>query len=331
MVKFGIIGTNWISESFLEAAALCPEFKLEAIYSRTEERGRAFAEKYGVKNIFTNIDEMIERGGLDAVYIASPNSLHHEQSLKFLKNRIAVFCEKPLGSNVREVTEMVEVSEKNRTLLMEAIRTLHNPNYEVIRENLHRIGRVRGVYGNFCQYSSRYDKFRQGVVMNAFLPEFSNGSTMDIGLYPFYFVLGLFGKPEDVHTFGTLLSSGVDGAGTVLLKYPEMVATINHSKINNSYLPSEIAGEEGSIIIEKIALLEKITLKLRDGSEENLTLPCEKNDMYYEVREFIDCYLRGEYESSKNPHRNSILVAEVMEKSRKEMGVTFPADKVCRV
>lgn len=328
MVKFGIIGTNFITDSFLEGAKLCPEFKLEAVYSRTEERGREFAEKYGAKYVFTDLDKLAKSGEIDAIYIASPNSLHHEYALKFLKEGIAVFCEKPLGSNLREVKEMIETSKREKVLLMEAIRTIHNPNYEVIKKNLHRIGKVRGVYGNFCQYSSRYGKFREGVVMNAFLPEFSNGSTMDIGLYPFYFVLGLFGAPENIHAFGNILSSGTDGSGTVLLKYPEMVATINHSKINNSYLPSEIAGEEGSIIIEKISILEKITLKLRDGSEQNLTLPRENNDMYYEIREFLDCYSRGEIESSNNPHSNSILVADIMEKARKEIGVTFPADKI---
>ncbi|MGL4402171.1 MAG: Gfo/Idh/MocA family protein [Fusobacteriaceae bacterium] len=327
MVRFGIIGTNFITETFLEAAGLCPEFRLEAVYSRTLERGREFGERYGVQNIFTDLDEMIESGKIDAIYIASPTSLHHEHTLKFLKKGIGVLCEKPLGSNLREVREMVETSEREGVLLMEAIRTLHNPNYEVIRKNLGRIGKVRGVYGNFCQYSSRYDRFREGEVLNAFLPQFSNGSTMDIGLYPFYFVLGLFGKPEGIASYGTVLSSGVDGAGTALLKYPGMVATVNHSKINNSSLPSEITGEEGVITIEKIATLEKITLKLRNGEQEELTVEREKNDMYYEIREFLDCYGRSEVESRNNPHSNSLLVAQIMENARKDIGVVFPADK----
>ena len=328
MVRFGIIGTNFITETFLEGAALCPEFKLEAVYSRTLERGREFGEKYGAPHIFTDLDEMIESGKIDAVYIASPTSLHHRHTLKFLEAGIGVLCEKPLGSNLREVREMVETSERKGVLLMEAIRTLHNPNYGVIRENLGRIGKIRGVYANFCQYSSRYDKFREGVVLNAFLPQFSNGSTMDIGLYPFYFVLGLFGKPEGISSYGTVLSSGVDGAGTALLKYGDMVATVNHSKINSSTLPSEITGEEGSIVIEKISLLERVTLKLRNGQEEELTIEREKNDMYYEIREFLDCYSKGEHESRDNPHSNSLLVAEIMEKARKEIGVTFPADQI---
>lgn len=326
MIRFGIIGTNTITDNFLNAAKDCSDFKLNAIYSRKFETGQSFGEKYDINNIFTDLDEMITSKTIDAVYIASPNSIHFSQAKKFLENKIAVLCEKPLASNLKEVKELIELSKKHNTLLMEAIRTIHNPNYNIIKNNIHRLGKIRNVFGNFCQYSSRYDKYKEGIILNAFKTEFSNGSTMDIGLYPFYFVMGLFGFPTEYKSLGTMLESGVDGAGTALLKYPDFVAIINHSKINNSYIPSEIMGENGSIIIEKISLLEKITLKLKDGTTEELTVPRKENDMYYEISEFLKCYKEKKVESSENPHVRSIEVAEVMESSRKSIGTVFPTD-----
>lgn len=79
LIRLGVIGTNWITERFLEAAKLVEEFSLTAVYSRTEEKAKEFAGKYGVSTIFTNLEEMAASDEIDAVYIASPNSHHSRQ------------------------------------------------------------------------------------------------------------------------------------------------------------------------------------------------------------------------------------------------------------
>ncbi|MCY8556686.1 Gfo/Idh/MocA family protein, partial [Bacillus haynesii] len=73
MIRFGVVGTNWITDRFLDAARLIEDFQLTAVYSRSGERGREFAQKYGAKAVFTDIGEMAESDVIDAVYIASPN------------------------------------------------------------------------------------------------------------------------------------------------------------------------------------------------------------------------------------------------------------------
>ncbi|MBO1910214.1 Gfo/Idh/MocA family oxidoreductase, partial [Microvirga sp. 3-52] len=80
-MRFGIIGTNWITDRFIKAASAHPEFTVGAVYSRAEETGRAFAEKHHVQNVYTNMEEMFRSGDIDAVYIASPNAFHAEQSI----------------------------------------------------------------------------------------------------------------------------------------------------------------------------------------------------------------------------------------------------------
>ena len=61
-MKFGIIGTNWITDRFIIAANEHPEFSIGAIYSRTEETGRNFADKHNVKNVYTDMVEMFQSG-----------------------------------------------------------------------------------------------------------------------------------------------------------------------------------------------------------------------------------------------------------------------------
>ena len=105
-IRFGIIGTNTITEQFLKAAMSLESFKLNAIYSRTEERGLEFASKYGVEYIYTNLEQLLKDDVVDAMYIASPNAYHAKQAILCLNHQKHVLCEKPLASNLKEVEAM---------------------------------------------------------------------------------------------------------------------------------------------------------------------------------------------------------------------------------
>ncbi|MCS0790259.1 Gfo/Idh/MocA family oxidoreductase [Cytobacillus firmus] len=326
MVRFGIVGTNWITERFLKAALQVEDFQLAAVYSRTEEKAKEFAGKYGVEKTFTDLKAMAASGEIDAVYIASPNSLHAEQSILFMKNNVHVLCEKPAASNTKELKAMIAAARENNVLLMEALKSAFMPNFLAVKENLHKIGQVRRYFASYCQYSSRYDAYRQGTVLNAFNPDFSNGSLMDIGIYCVYPLVALFGKPEEIKAAGYVLESGVDGEGSMVLKYPDMDAVIMYSKITDSSLPAEIQGEEGNIVIDRISSPEKIELHYRNGEREDLTQDQLSDSMYYEAKEFIRLVQAGKTESDINSYTNSMITMEIIEEARRQIGVVYPAD-----
>lgn len=97
VMRFGIVGTNWITERFIQAAMETDEFSLTAVYSRTEDKGKAFADKYNSQpEVFTDLAQMAASDQVDAVYIASPNSLHAEQAILCMNHGKHVLCEKPL-------------------------------------------------------------------------------------------------------------------------------------------------------------------------------------------------------------------------------------------
>ncbi|MFK4998347.1 Gfo/Idh/MocA family protein [Bacillus sp. N9] len=326
MIRFGIIGTNWITEEFIQSAARLPDFQLTAVYSRTEERAQQFAEKYNVKHIFTNLEEMAKSDCLDAVYIASPTSFHAKQSIIFLDNKKHVLCEKPLASNPQEVKAMVASAKKNNVLLMEAMKTTFLPNFKAIQKHLHKIGKVRMYFSTYCKYSSRYDAYREGNILNAFNPIFSNGSLMDLGVYCIYPLVLLFGEPKSVKANGVMLESGVDGGGTVLLKYDDFEAVIVHSKISNSYLPIEIQGEEGTMIIQEPSTPEKIEIHYRNGVVEEMNEETNHPSMYYEVEEFIRLIQAGKQESTINSYDRSMITARILAEARRQIGLVYPAD-----
>lgn len=325
-IRFGVVGTNWITDRFIQAGLENEEFILTAVYSRTEEKGQAFAAKYAGAAIYTNLEEMVSSGEVDAVYIASPNSMHAEHALICMNHGKHVICEKPMASNSREMRAMVEAARSNDVLLMEAMKSTFMPNFAVIRDNLYKLGQVRRYFAGYCQYSSRYDAYRQGTVLNAFNPQYSNGSLMDLGIYCLYPLVALFGKPDAVKATGIMLSSGVDGEGSMVMRYADMDAVVMHSKIADSYLPAEIQGENGTMVIDKINQPYQVKIHYRDGAVEELTVPQVFEPMYYETNEFIRLLKNGERESGINSHATSLAVAEVMEDARSQIGLRYTAD-----
>lgn len=327
-VRFGVIGTNFIVDKVLEAARLDHRFELTAIYSRTQERADEFAKKHNVAHTFTSLEDMVSSDLIDAVYIASPNSLHASQSILCMQHGKHVFCEKPFASNVHEVKAMIAAAKKYNVTLMEAMKPTMTPNFSVIKDNLKEIGTVRKYFSCYCQYSSRYDKLKEGVILNAFDPSLSNGAVMDLGVYTIYPMVVLFGRPKKISATGLKLFTGADGQGSVNFEYEGMDATVMYSKIADSSLPTEIQGEEGTITADRINIINKVTLKKRGGEETIISTPNPTHEYYFEVAEFIDLIQKNEKESTINSLENSLITIEIIDEIRKQLEIIYPTDSI---
>ena len=335
-VRFGIIGTSEISEWVLTGARQDPRYEAVAIYSRTQETADAYALKHGIPHTFTDLEQMASSALIDAVYIASPNFKHAEQAILCMSHGKHVLCEKPLASNAREARAMIEASRKYGVTLMEAMISTLNPNFKVVREYIPKLGTLRRYFASYCQYSSRYDKLKEGEVLNAFKPELSNGAMMDIGIYTVYPMVVLFGAPKAVNALGVKLFTGVDGQGAVNLEYDGMNATVLYSKIANSNLPTEIEGEEGNLLIDQIHVAHQVTYLPRQAAmsgrgpaavREDISVPLLHDEYFYEIEEFINLVLQGKRESDINSHFASLTTLQIIDEVRKQLGVTYPADK----
>lgn len=287
-MKFGIIGTNFITERFLEGTKEIEEFHLEAIYSRTEEKGRRFAEKYGVSKVYTSLEAMAGDPEVDAVYIASPNYCHARQSICMLEGHKHVLCEKPAVLDSNELKMVEETAERNHVVFMEGMRPVHAPGFEKLQEAMTEIGQIRGADLIYCQYSSRYDKFKNGVIENAFNPALGNAALMDIGVYGVHVMVGLFGMPDNIEAESVFLENGMEGDGTLLAGYGQMNASVRYSKICDSHRPSEIRGEKGTILFWNVPDVRKIEVQLRTGDCHIYEIEEKPANMYYETVDFMN-------------------------------------------
>lgn len=324
MIRFAVIGTNWITRQFVDAAHETGKYKLTAVYSRSLEQAQTFANDYLVEHLFTSLEEMAQSDAIDAVYIASPNSLHYPQTRLFLSHKKHVICEKPLASNLREVESAIALARENQVVLFEAFKTASLPNFLTLQQSLSKVGKLRKAFLNYCQYSSRYQRYLDGENPNTFNPAFSNGSIMDIGFYCLASAVALWGEPHSVQASATLLESGVDAHGTVVLHYGDFDVTLHHSKVSDSVQPSEIQGEAGSLVIEKISECQKLSFIPRGGKAQDLTQPQHINTMLYEAETFARLVETGEV---NHPGLAvSRTTAKLLTEIRRQTGVKFPAD-----
>ena len=338
-IRFGVTGTNFISDWMIAGARQDPRFELSAVCSRSEERAQAFAERHGIPLRFSSLEKMAACPEVDAIYLATPNFRHADQSMLCMEHGKHVLCEKPLASNAREASEMAAAARRHGVVLMEAMKATLNPNFAALRDALGQIGTVRSYFASYCQYSSRYDRYKAGEELpNAFNPACSNGALMDIGVYTIYPMTALFGMPEEIRATALLLPSGTDGQGAVTFRYRGMDAAVLYSKITDSRLPAEIQGEDGTLVADRIQKISRLSLIPRasrqpggrgaESAVRDLSVPLDKDEYYYEMAEFIDLIESGRSESAVNSLDCSLRTMQILDEIRRQTGVAFPADGV---
>jgi predicted dehydrogenase len=300
-IRFGVVGSNFITDRIIAAGRMDPRFSLEGVCSRTAARAAEYSALHGIPRQFTSLEQMAASPDIDAVYIASPNALHAPQSIVCLEAGKHVLCEKPLASNAREAREMMAAARRGGATLMEAMKPTLTPNFQVVREFLPSLGAIRRYFAAFGKYSSRYDDLKvaagagsvgsvggagsawgipgsvgsAGVtggtpgLPNAFNPALANGAAMDIGVYAIYPMVALFGAPDEVNSTVLMLPSGVDGHGAINFSYRHngMIATALYSKMVDMALPWEIEGEAATLRGNAINTIARIEFRTRGDSE----------------------------------------------------------------
>ncbi len=340
IVRFGIIGTGRISSWVLKGALQEPRFKAVAVCSRSEETAAAFIAAHPEAfspdaRIFTSVEEMSAWDGIDAVYIGTPNSTHCDYTVTALSAGRHVLCEKPLACSAEEVRRMIEASRCGGKVLMEAMISTLNPNFRKVVELLPEIGTIRHYNSSYCQYSTKYDALRQGIVSNSFNPKMGGGALADIGIYTTFAAVSIFGRPEKIYSNLIYLPTefgNTDIQGTMELSYPGMTAVLSFSKAVDSSLPTEICGEKGNLIMDAVHICRKAHLiphsapsSGRAGQEpaSEICNGLDYDEYFYEFKEFIDTIESGKIESNVNTHEISLINRELMDTAVKDIPNSF--------
>ncbi len=119
MTRIVIVGTGGIAHRHALAAQACGVPLTAAVNWRTESL-EAFARQYGIRRMYTSIEDLLHDGDIDVAIICTPNVLHKPQSIALLEAGLHVLVEKPMATNVREAQLMMAAAERNNKTLMVA-------------------------------------------------------------------------------------------------------------------------------------------------------------------------------------------------------------------
>ena len=325
-IRLGTMGSGVIVHSILDHVKNTDGISLEAVYSRTEEKGRALAGEYGCSRVYTDMDAFLGTDEINTVYIATPNLLHYEQAKKALLAGKHVILEKPFCTKALQAEELIRLAKERHLLLVEAAPTTFLPNFQILKRELPRVGRVKLVLANYSQYSSRYDAVLRGEVPNIFNPAYAGGCLMDINFYNVYLNAALFGRPQKAVYYPNRHGELADTSGIMVMQYEGFVSTNAGAKDTWGVNFFQIEGEQGYIYIQDgsngLARIRVVTKK------EGITYNQQDNPdrWYYEVQELTRLLLADDYDSIYSRLDITLKVTGIIEDARRAAGILFPGD-----
>ena len=315
-IKWGIIGPGKIARKFAADLSLVSNAELYAVASRDQNRADAFAKEYKALKAYVSYEALAADPAVDAVYIATPHSLHMENSIMCLKNRKAVLCEKPLAMDSSEVGEMIAVSKSEQVLLMEAMWTAFLPGFQSAVQKLHEreIGKIIRIDANFG-FQPPYQ-----AESRLFNKDLGGGSLLDIGIYPLFLSLSLLGKPLKVDARATFFETGVDSSCKISLHYGYSVrANLFSTFLKNIPVEAVIKGSEGSLKIHH-PFHEAPSFSIeKEGKTEQFTFSNQGGGFVHEIDHFSELLRQGKTESPIMSFEVSSDLIGLMDKVREKI------------
>jgi len=299
------------------------------IASRSLERAKEFAKKHGIPKACGSYEELAKDPDVDIVYLGVLHTQHWRVGLLFLNAGKNVLCEKPFAMNSKQVKDLVAAARMNDVFLMEAIWSRCFPVHAEVRRLLaeEAVGEVKLVKAYFGS--------PQLHIPRSVEKELGGGALLDIGVYCLQFVLMVFSgeRPESIQATGVLLDSGVDESVVVVMKFSRKRMALCTFSIA-ARLPNDavISGTKGQIKVLG-PMHCPTTLVVNDKQTEwPLPEPClplnftNSTGLRYEAEEVRQCLLKGRKESLLMPLADSLLLTEIMDEIRKQVGVVFSQD-----
>lgn len=343
-LRFATIGTSGICERFIDALGQVEGAQLVACYSRSLDKARSFGEPRGARLFFDDLSELAASGEVDAVYIASPNSLHAQQAKAMVAGSKHVLVEKAFASNGAEAASVFDAASEHGVVAMEAMRNLHTPGFGSVLACMPELGQVRLADFCFSKVTSRIDRFRGGERVNIFDPRMSAGALMDIGVYCVAPAVALFGAPERVAAVACTGSvpgcdasdpcSAIDLSGVIALGYADKSVSLTYGKLSDDQLSCQVQGERATLVFDEVYCPSN--LRIYDHEDKGLVFSVDAvaarrietstpgNDMVCEIEDFMGAIAGSGAEARFREITLSTLA--VMDEVRRQVGVVFPAD-----
>ena len=326
-MKWGILATGTIAKKFASTVEQmgAEGEQLVAVGSRHLKSAQAFAQQYGIPRCYDSYEALAADPEVEAIYVATPNTLHYENCKLCLGHGKHVLCEKPFTINPEQAQELYRLAEEKHLFLMEAFWIWLLPLYGRMREIL-----TAGTIGELKQITCQYGFVASGARKDRkFDSSLGGGALLDIGIYNLGFLRILTGQdPEKGETKeGHINEYGTDDYSRLALTYPggckaESVQTIGQELERNA----RIVGTKGSIFLPDFQHAETMTLVVEGKAPEVIRCPVDINGFEYEIREASRCVKLGRTGSDRYTPQDSLALTRLMYDTRMSWGMKFAGE-----
>ena len=323
-IKWGIVGLGGIAHDFVKDLLLVQDTSIAAVASRTLEKAKNFAQKYGVSKAYGSYTELFQDPEVDIVYIATPHDSHTALSVEAMDAGKHVLCEKPLAVNEIQVKNIIAAARRNQVFMMEAFWTRFNPAIRKALELVQQgeIGEVNYINADFS-FAINPSPDNRTLDLNL-----AGGSLMDMGVYPCFLSYLILGKPEQILATGRFHETGADLQTAAIFKYKNAIANMMSGFISQSDMVAKIYGTTGRIYLPFVwHEAQGLTIVRGNGDEaisEQIDLPTHGKGFTHEIDECLFCIRSNQIESSLWSHQNSLDLVKITDEMRSQMKLKYP-------
>lgn len=262
-LRIGVLGLGAIAQTaHLPVLSKLRGVQLAALCDNDSAKARALAQRFGVRDTCTDVEELLELPDLDGVVVATPNHLHEIHVLSALRARKHVLCERPLGLNARAVERVLAAAEKAKRVLMVANNHRYRHDAQALDAFLRggELGKVRAVR------AGSYRRRMQQAPWRLRRAEAGGGAFLELGL-PLLDLAGwLLDFPRVVRVSAQMErargANAVEEAAIVLIECQGgFTVTID---VHNNYVGEdlrwwfEVIGAKGSARLNPLRLIKEI-------------------------------------------------------------------------
>jgi predicted dehydrogenase len=322
-LRWGILGSGWIADRFVEDLNRLEGHLPAAVGSRTLAKAQEFATSHRMARALGSYEALVNDPEVDVVYVASPHPFHHEHARMALEAGKPVLLEKPFTMDGHEAADLVALARQKGLFLMEAMWTRFLPHTAALRRVL-----GSGVLGELIQVQADHGQwFPRDPHHRIFAPELGGGALLDLGIYPVSFAWFVLGAPERVTAVSTPAFTGIDGTTSMVLQYPSGAhAVLSTTSLARTPNRAVIAGTEARIEIDPWFFTpSSFTVIRRDGTvAERCEVPYEGHGLREQAAEVGRCLGLGLKESPLLPLDESVAILGTLDEVRRQIGLTYP-------
>ncbi|KAH6638385.1 oxidoreductase-like protein [Boeremia exigua] len=286
-ITFSTIGTSWITYLFIKAAHVTGQWRLTAAYSRNFHTLQELISQHGgAVHGHTKLNDLVNDPNATTIYIASPNILHYEHARLALQAGKNVVIEKPFCSTVEELDELYTIAERMG------------------------LGHLNGATISLNQRSTECEAVLASDVPNVLNLKMGGGAL----------VIDLFGLPTKTEFWPTIIKTGVDGVGHLVLQYNGFIVQIHY----------KIFGEYGTLVLSSITDIGSVKFcDSRTKGVEELARPRGSThfNLEDEALEFARLLQGRDAKALKKYETLSRCVLAIMCEARHAKGIVFPEGK----